>query len=70
MSVHVMGAQHSPEPLAAEARHREDPPVDEDTELGLVEPLRQRSGVDGVPVRFIFCSAGADKQNRQDETHG
>lgn len=54
----VCGLQWSlpvpPEPLTAERRHREHPPMHEQPELGLVVPLRQRSGVQAFPVRFVL----------------
>lgn len=59
-----IGNQNSPEPLAAEAGDREDPPVYEDAKLGLIVPVRQRPGVDGFPGGLIFSSAGADQQHR------
>lgn len=40
---------HSPEPFAPETGHREHAPVDEDAELGLVEPSGQLSRVQGHP---------------------
>lgn len=61
------GGSNPPEPLAAEARDGEDPPVDEDAELGLVVPVRQRPGVDRLPVGFVL---GSDQQNRYQETNG
>lgn len=61
------GVSNSPEPLTAEAGHGEDPPVNEDAELGLVVPLRQRSGVDGVPVRLVFGSSGTEQQQHQQQ---
>lgn len=61
------GVSNSPEPLAAEAGHGEDPPVDEDAELGLVVPHRQRSGVDGVPGRLVFGSSGTEQQQHRQQ---
>lgn len=59
----------SPEPLAAEARDGEDPPVDEDAKLGLIVPVWQRSGVNGFPVSSVSSVAGADQQQPNTEKH-
>lgn len=60
-----------PEPLAAETRNGENPPVDEDPKLGLVVPFWQRAGVDGFPVGIVSNrSACTEKQKQHYETNG
>ena len=50
----------SPKPFAAVTGDGEDPPVDEDPELGLVIPLGKRPGVDGLPGGLIATAAAYD----------
>lgn len=47
------GPGSSPEPLAAEAGHREHAPVDEDAKLRLVKPGGQRPGIQRAPGGLI-----------------
>lgn len=48
---------HLPEPFTAEAGYGEHSPVDEDAELGLIEPSRQRAAVQRLPCRVIAKGA-------------
>lgn len=58
---------HSPEPFAPETGHGEHAPVDEDAELGLVEPSGQRSGVQGLPGGVEARGAGETGRGQQQQ---
>ena len=45
-----------PEPFRTKTWHRKHTPVDEDSELSFVVPLRQRSGIKAVPCRSVMCN--------------
>lgn len=59
----------SPEPLAPETGHGEHPPVDEEAELGPVEPDRQRAGVQGLPggVEARRAGGGTGREGRRQQ---
>ena len=57
-----------PEPLAAEARHWENSPVNEDAEFGVVIPRRQWTGVQGFPRRLVARARADDNRQEQEDT--
>lgn len=56
-----------PEPLTilSEARDREDPPVNENSDLCIVEPRGYGSGVQAGPV-FLVARCGSSSRNKDD----
>jgi len=45
----------TPEPFRTKTWHGKYTPVDEDSELSFIVPLRQRSGIKAVPCRSVTC---------------
>ena len=45
-----------PEPFWTKTWHRKHTPVDEDSKLSFIVPLRKRSGIKAIPRRSITCN--------------